>query len=383
LERPIEDHLNSAELDWLVSSTVERMGEASPPPDPAAVRLHIERCEQCRESLRGMERTVDRLNEVHRKESRSPSPECPPETVWPDVVVGQGDPAAAEAHLAHTAGCAYCAGRLREASEDLLPEFTAEERQAVGALPSSTEEGQRELKERLAKVSSFDRRVVGFPGGARSQAPAFRWWAAAAAIFLVAIGVGWFTYSRHLSSPDVLLAAAYSERRTVEFRMPGDSYGPLRIQRGANRFGAPALLAAQARIARELSEDPGNAIWIEASARTALLDWRYGEALDLAERLLKARPDWRPALLDSGEAYFERAETEGSAADYQAAIKQFSAVLAAAPDDPIALFNRALAYTKVSSSNEARTDWEHYLRVDSISKWAEEARHRRDATRHP
>src|ERR1017187_6673676 len=170
------------------------MGEASPPPDPAAVRLHIERCEQCRESLRGMERTVDRLNEVHRKESRSPSPECPPETVWPDVVVGQGDPAAAEAHLAHTAGCAYCAGRLREASEDLLPEFTAEERQAVGALPSSTEEGQRELKERLAKVSSFDRRVVGFPGGARSQAPAFRWWAAAAAIFLVAIGGGWFTY---------------------------------------------------------------------------------------------------------------------------------------------------------------------------------------------
>ena len=39
-----------------------------------------------------------------------------------------------------------------------------------------------------------------------------------------------------------------------------------------------------------------------------------------------------------------------------------------------ALFNRALCYEKQSRSDEAKADWNEYLKRDSTSPWADEAR---------
>ena len=60
--------------------------------------------------------------------------------------------------------------------------------------------------------------------------------------------------------------------------------------------------------------------------------------------------------------------------DYGQAIRLLNRALDANPEDPIALFNRALVYERTSSKPLAIADWKHYLRIDSSSLWASEAR---------
>ena len=44
------------------------------------------------------------------------------------------------------------------------------------------------------------------------------------------------------------------------------------------------------------------------------------------------------------------------------AVKLLRPALAKNPDDPVALFNRAIALEKTYAYDEAIRDWEHYLR---------------------
>ena len=48
--------------------------------------------------------------------------------------------------------------------------------------------------------------------------------------------------------------------------------------------------------------------------------------------------------------------------------------LAKSPDDPIALYNRALACEQIFLYTQAVDDWQHYLRIDPQGEWADEAR---------
>jgi hypothetical protein len=47
-----------------------------------------------------------------------------------------------------------------------------------------------------------------------------------------------------------------------------------------------------------------------------------------------------------------------------------------APDDPVALFNRAIVYQRMHLYDQAIENCRHYLRVDPKSKWTDEARKR-------
>jgi regulator of sirC expression with transglutaminase-like and TPR domain len=70
------------------------------------------------------------------------------------------------------------------------------------------------------------------------------------------------------------------------------------------------------------------------------------------------------------------AEANNSQTDYHVTVDLLTQVLKISPDDPVALFNRAIVYERLHLYREAIEDWRHYLRVDSNSTWNREARQR-------
>jgi CHAT domain-containing protein len=51
-------------------------------------------------------------------------------------------------------------------------------------------------------------------------------------------------------------------------------------------------------------------------------------------------------------------------------------VLSTKPDDPVALFNRAIVSERIFLFTLAVEDWQHYLRIDAKGEWADEAKRR-------
>ena len=96
---------------------------------------------------------------------------------------------------------------------------------------------------------------------------------------------------------------------------------------------------------------------------------------------LERQPDSQSLLTDLASAYFERAETANRSIDYGNAIECLGKALAKSPDDPVALFNRAITSERLFLYTQAVQDWEHYLRVQPNGEWADDARKQLAAVR--
>src|SRR6266567_2972047 len=147
----------------------------------------------------------------------------------------------------------------------------------------------------------------------------------------------------HPPSAVQLLAQAYTERRTIEVRVPGAKYAPLRVERsnaGSNLDKSESLLKAEALISENLRKTPNDPIWLQAKARADLLDGNYDAAIKTLQRALEAQPESPQLLIDLGSAYFVRAKFADRAIDYGNAIESLGKALAKTPDDAVALFNR-------------------------------------------
>src|SRR5262249_18626197 len=156
-------------------------------------------------------------------------------------------------------------------------------------------------------------------------------------------------YPRPQQRVEKLLARAYTERRTLELRIPTAQHAPLQIQReaGQPQLSKPApLLEAEALIIRNLAEQPNDPTLLEAKGRAEVLDWEYASAITTLKAAQQTRPNSSSLKIDLASAYFERA-TAGQSADFGRAVELLSQVLAIKPDDPIALFNRALVYERM------------------------------------
>ena len=209
-----------------------------------------------------------------------------------------------------------------------------------------------------------------------------------AAAFLLAavVGVGsWVVVQRNQPArAGRLLARAYTEQRTLELRIAGADYAPLRISRGpAASFTSrsEALLRAEDLIAGQLESHPSDPSWLQAQAQADLLEGKYDAAVEALRRALELQPDSSALMTDLATAYFQRAQQEDRKDDLGAAYEYLSQALRLRPDDPVALFNRALVAERQFLYQQALDDWEHYLRVDPGSPWAEEGRNHANAVR--
>jgi hypothetical protein len=81
-------------------------------------------------------------------------------------------------------------------------------------------------------------------------------------------------------------------------------------------------------------------------------------------------------LVDLATAFFQRAEAENRAIDYNMAAEKLGQAIQYDPSLAVAFFNRALVYEKIPLYPAAVADWKRYLSLDSHGAWAAEARGR-------
>ena len=375
MERQADTHLNLEELDALLRSgpPFSRAGDNDLP----EARQHLESCNICQSELQAHTEEDGRLARLQLKPSAARGPNCPRDSDWLMIASGITRGSEAEALVQHSATCDHCGPLLREALADFAEEVSSEEEEVVAGLRSSSPEWQERMAVDLAK-SRLTRRIFVWVREHLPALPRIPLWtypAGAAAL----CGAALLFYVQQ-PSVDRLLAAAYTDQRTFELRIPDAAYAPVRMVRGSSgrsRLDRPsALLEGEARIARELMKDPRSPRWLESRGRAELLERDYDSAIASFRKALEFQPNSYSAITDLASAFFERAEADNSQADYSLAIESLSRALNMKPDDPVALFNRAVVYERVHLYGRAIEDWQHYLRVDRTSAWIREANQR-------
>jgi CHAT domain-containing protein/tetratricopeptide (TPR) repeat protein len=255
---------------------------------------------------------------------------------------------------------------LHAVMEDLSTDLTEAESKSLESLESFKPEWQRNVAQRMA-------------GSSRNRVAYMRTWLARAAAVLVAAGGGWLAWNQWMASdPARLIASAYTQQRPFEYRIPGAGQAEVRVMRGAGSSfkRPPALLEAEAKIARELEKSPESVKWLALRGRAELLAWDSEAAIATLQRALEQKPDDPDLLADLGIAFALRAETRSKDVDYSNAIEYLGRSLKAKPDSPEAVFNRAVVFEKFGLRDEAEGEWRRYLEMDKSGAWRDEAQRR-------
>lgn len=355
---------------------------------------HLAVCPACREQFERLAVMDRELSNQWAAASAPPGSDCPGATVWREIAVGLTAPDETRQCLEHASRCDHCGRLLREAvSElgDLNRESTAEERKEIASLKSAGTEWQ----ERLA------RRITGTAHAAanRESGPWWRKWLSVprmamvgAPLFAVVCAGSWFAVHqaqvrRHQpAAAEKLLAQAYTQKRTLELRMAGAvaDYAPIRVSRGAGGSFTDSpkeLLNAEALIASQLESQSASPSWLQAQAEADMLEGRYDAAVRTLLHATELEPQSPAILTDLATAYFQRALSQDKQDDVGAAYERLSEALGLQPENPVALFNRAIVAEHLFLYQQALDDWDHYLRVDPSSQWTPEARDHANALR--
>jgi len=381
LTRPFDKHLDGDELEELISSsapTVPNSGRLSEQALDDA-RHHVESCPDCSRQVQMHKSVQSEISNLGGRTKVPPGPDCMPESEWLEVAAGLRPEAKTKELMKHASQCEHCGPLLKSAAETLADDTTPNEEALLASLDSARPEWQKKM---VAKLQ----------GEAKPRPEKEQWWramlewptaaytfAGAAALVLV----GWIgLQTLRPPSAEQMLAQAYTEHRTLEVRIPGAKYAPMRAERGGGASSldkSPALLKAEAIIGENLRQHPNDPAWLQARARADLLDGNYESAIKSLQHALEEQPDSASLLTDLGSAYFMRAESADRPIDYGNAIESLGKALSKSPDDPVALFNRALACERMFLYTQAVDDWEHYLRVAPQGEWADEARRKLSA----
>jgi len=347
---------------------------------------HLAACPTCREEFESLAELESQLRMMRAEGPAAETPRCPRTDQWGYLAAGLIDSEQSSAHLEHASSCDHCGPLLSSALAEwrsLNRELSPTEREAIAVLDSAKAEWQMRLAERI--TGTIRRDPVGSDNRWKGwlSIPALTKAGVAAALLA---GAAWWTIAGRetASAANDLVARAYTDQRTLELRIPGAAYAPLRVQKGpAESFAArpPALLKAEAMIASRIASHPDDPDWLQAAARANLLEGKYDAAVESLQRALELRPDSPELLLDLGTAHFQRAQSEDRQEDYGAAFEYLSKVLKLQPQNATALFNRAIVGEHQFLYHQALEDWENYLKADPSSQWAEEARNHADAVR--
>lgn len=234
------------------------------------------------------------------------------------------------------------------------------------------------------RVESIESEAVG--AGRWFRALFFpRWKIAIFAALIVGLGLaGWRICSPKSKIDGALtnINSAWLKQRPVEARVAGDfpylPYKPTRGQKDSTSANHDQLLAAKAELTREVTAKPtAQAVQArQALGRLFLLESDYDEAERYLESALKESPRNVSILVDLAALYYERGSREQSLTLLTRAADHCKNALAIEPSNPEARFNLALCHEQMMLVEEAQSDWENYLKIDSSSPWADEARAR-------
>jgi tetratricopeptide (TPR) repeat protein len=295
---------------------------------------------------------------------------CPEIGAWLRLAREEALPDEQSALLTHAALCTACLSRMRECRAIVFGDFSAEQIREFKHLSAATHAWRHRFARKLARTP---RRSV------RLQWLLCSGGAVVAALLALAAVLGW----RHANSPEHLLAAAYTEARPFDLRIPGGAFAPVKTPNHVRGEGAGTesaqLLTAHARIERELKQTPTNIYWLQMEARAQLLEQRFDTAIDTLDRLLASGPVTASLLADDGMAYFLRGAATGSENDRATALDTLHRADVLAPNDPVVLFNEAVVMEDRGQVVSAVDTWNRFLRYERDSAWQAEGRRRLSA----
>jgi hypothetical protein len=185
------------------------------------------------------------------------------------------------------------------------------------------------------------------------------------------------------------LAEAAPPERNIEGRLSGFPYRPLKpVTRGEpGEDTSPEhikLLAVATQVAADAEKNPtvenlhaqGVSLLMLGNERGAIdaLERALRTATGESDRLAAIRKSTDASLTgDLASAYLARAAKENGAEDVLAANEAADRAYRLAPS-PETAWNRALALERLHLDSQAIQAWSDYLKLDSTSPWADEAR---------
>ena len=164
------------------------------------------------------------------------------------------------------------------------------------------------------------------------------------------------------------LQTAYREQRPIEPRVSTLPHARFGTTRGSavDDSMKDALRLAELHLHQAVKDKPAPEAH-HALGKVYLAQKKYDEAIKEFEQSLSGNRNQAQVYNDLGAAWLEKQ-------DYARSIDSFNKALQLDPKSLDALFNRALCYQKQSRLEEAKTAWNEYLKHDSTSPWADEAR---------
>jgi cytochrome c-type biogenesis protein CcmH/NrfG len=377
--------------EHLSNAQVEQYGKRASgagPETEAWVETHLDDCPSCRSRVLEFQRTRFALL-PNPKVNTVSSSNCPSEDDLRTLAASLcSDPLSSEL-TAHAAACGHCGPLLREYQEDFSDEVAPEEQTALDKVRSSSPEWQQQkAREMLQQV----RTPAPSPPLPR---PIFSWkWimtpaAAAAACVLLALGIGGVTWYARRDTPEKvakLEAQAFTEQRTTEMRVPYAAYADFNQKRSGDNPSRssvpPSLNQAADKIAKHLQKEPDDPQWLMLSARLDLWDSNYKAALSSLGRISDSQAIQSPEyLMTRAFALFQKSEALKESQGYSEAVDLLGKALQKKPDDPVLLFNQAIACEKIHSYECAESDWNRLLAVEKDRQWTSEARKHLDQIR--
>jgi tetratricopeptide (TPR) repeat protein len=290
---------------------------------------------------------------------------CPAPAEWSALIAGEVRSAEVDALLAHAAACPVCAERLRRFSAEPSPEEAVE----LNQLAWASQEWQHQMAVQLAHTPHKQERIR-----------TWYLWAGAALAASLALAVGLTAWWQHVNTPERLLAEAYTHSRIFELRMPGAGFAEVtpesHLRGSATGRESAKLLDARARIERQLETSPQDPHWLQLEARADLLEEKFDPAIDILDRLLAAGPVTSSLLTDDAAAYFQRGTATGGENDRATALDYLRRADELAPDEPVILFNEAVAMEDRGQVMNAVETWNRYVRFERDPRWLAEGRRR-------
>ena len=164
------------------------------------------------------------------------------------------------------------------------------------------------------------------------------------------------------------LQTASAGQRTIEARVSALPYSTYSQTRGTsvNDQRTDNLRRAQLHLEQAVKEKPTPEAH-HVLGKVYLAQGRLDEAIKEFDQSINGSKAPAQNFNDLGVAWLEKG-------DYNRSLDSFNKALQLDGSLQEALFNRALAYEKQSRFDEAKTDWNEYLKRDSTSPWADEAR---------
>lgn len=192
--------------------------------------------------------------------------------------------------------------------------------------------------------------------------------------FIIYSGLGNYSNNSEIS---VLLNKSFKNERPTEARITGFDFAPkIEGTRGnTDKTQDLNFVSAKSRAVEAVlkNETAGN---LHALGRVYLAEQNFDEAVKQFEKALKKKPNAAELHNDLGAALIEKAKQkeEGQLELFARANEEITKAIELNKNLTEAYFNRGLVIELLNLPNQAREAWENYLKLDSSSQWAEEAR---------